>query len=134
MNHGPVILDVNPNGETPGWEQDLLERHHLPVVTCCGPEVPGGCPLLRGERCPRLEKADGVLFQLDLDRGEHRHILGMYLRTIEVPIRVVITPEQKERWSGLLDLVQVLTHPIDPAAIDEFAAEVTIAGVDPPSR
>ena len=120
----PVILDVNPDPKELAWEQDFLARLETPVVACCGPDAQGGCPLLRGESCRKIEKADGVLFQLNLDRGDHRRILGMYLRQLDVPIRVVATPEQQLRWAGLLSLVEVFTPPIGPAKMDAFAAEV----------
>jgi len=120
----PVILDIAPDPEEAGWEQDLLARLQGRFVSCVGPDVEGGCPLLRGERCPKLEKADGILFQLDLDHGEDRHLLGMYLRTTDVPIRVVVTAEQALRWPGLLDLVEVFTPPMERDEIDAFAEDV----------
>ena len=120
----PVILDIAPNSEKAEWEHDLVARLEGRFVSCVGPDVEGGCPLLHGERCPKLEKADGILFQLDMDRGEDRHLLGMYLRTTDVPIRVVVTTEQALRWPGLLDLIEVFTPPMEGAEIDALAEEI----------
>jgi hypothetical protein len=86
--------------------------------------VAGGCPILRGDHCPRLEQADGVLFQLDLDREDHRAILARYIELLDVPIRVVCTADQKVRYSELLEPVEVVTPPVGPAALDGFASEV----------
>ncbi len=120
----PVILDVNPDPEALDWEQDFLTRIETSVIGCCGPDRVGGCPLLEGKPCAKIEAADGVLFQLDLDRTEHRRILAKYVRLLDVPIRAVVSAEQKVRWAPLLDLVEVFTPPIGPAKMDAFAAEV----------
>ena len=120
----PVILDVNPDPDDLAWEQDFLKRLDIPVHSCRGPKDPGGCPILRNERCMKIEGVDGVLFQLNLDRGDHREILGKYLQILDVPIRVVVTPEQKERWAGLVGMVETFEAPVGPAKMDAFAAEV----------
>lgn len=120
----PVILDVNPDPGELDWEQHWLGDLGLPVVTCEGPHGPRDCPLLRGERCGKVEKADGILFQLDLDRTDHREILTAYTQTLDVPIRAVVTPEQAERYADLLKEVEVFTPPIGPSALDAFASEV----------
>ena len=120
----PVILDVNPEASALDWELDFLTRIETPVIGCCGPDAQGRCPLLRGEPCAKMEAADGVLFQLDLDSAEHRRILARYVKQLDVPIRVVVTDDQKQRWAHLLELVEVFTPPIGPAKLDAFAAEV----------
>jgi len=120
----PVILDVNPEPQALSWEQDFLGRLEIPVEPCCGPDQEGGCPLLSHGYCSKVARADGVLFQLDLDQPLHRQILQRYTATLEVPIRVVVTSEQQERWPDLLEHVEVMTPPLGPAALDGFAAEV----------
>lgn len=123
----PLILDVNPNPEALAWQRGLLKDMSIPVVGCCGPELSGGCPLLRGEHCPKVDAADGVIFQLDLDRPEHRRILVKYMVELdarEAPLRVVVTEEQKRRWPKLLERVEVFTPPVGVAKLDAFAAEV----------
>jgi hypothetical protein len=120
----PVILDVNPDVEARDWEADLLERLEAHVLTCSGPLKPGTCPLLRGEACTKVDSADGVLFQLDLDRDEHREILSLYADRLDVPIRAVVKPGQKERYAELLARVEVAEGEPGPAMLDGFEAEV----------
>lgn len=120
----PVVLDVNPDPTALEWEQSFLTRLDVPTIACCGPETRGGCPLLVGEDCHKIRAADGVLFQLDLDRDDNRRILARYIDTLDVPIHVVCTPEQKVRWAKLLERVEVFTPPVGPARLDGFAAEV----------
>ena len=120
----PTILDVNPDPDALGWEQDFIGRLEDHVVGCRGPSAIGDCPILRGESCSKIEAADGVLFQLDLDRPDHRGILGRYKKLLDVPIRVVCAPDQVDRWARLLRGVEVVTPPFGPAALDAFAAEV----------
>jgi hypothetical protein len=121
----PVILDVNPAPEELQWEQDWLQNSlEIPVVKCLGPHGPGKCPLLRGKPCGKIAKADGVLFQLDLDLEEHRELLGLYAEQLDIPIRVVVSKEQRIRYADLLSDVEVVTPPVGPATLDAFAAEV----------
>jgi hypothetical protein len=120
----PVILDVNPDPEALEWEQEFLTRLDVPVIGCCGPDARGGCPLLVGEPCPKIEAADGVIFQLDLDKADHRRILAMYAQQLDVPIRIVVSEEQRRRWAHLVDMVEVFVPPVGPATLDAFAAEV----------
>lgn len=120
----PVILDVNPEPEALTWEHDFLQRLDIPVEPCCGPGERGACPMLSSDHCSKVDKADGVLFQLDLDRPAHRAILQRYVATLDIPIRVVVSKEQQTRWSELLEAVEVMDPPVGPAALDGFAAEV----------
>ena len=121
----PVILDVSPDPEELAWEQEWLERLELPVITCTGPHKTGACPLLQGKPCGKVDKADGILFQLDLDREDHREILKIYAETLDVPIRVVVNEEHQLQYADLLRGVEVFTPPVGPSALDAFAAEVT---------
>jgi len=120
----PVILDVNPDVEARDWEADLLERFEAHVLTCSGPVESGVCPLLHGKACTKVDSADGVLFQLDLDRDDHRKILSLYADRLEVPIRAVVKPGQKERYPELLTKVEVSEGEPGPAMLDGFEAEV----------
>lgn len=119
-----TILDVNPDPSALAWEQDFITRLEDHVVGCRGPRGEGRCPILNGRHCSKIEEADGVLFQLDLDRDDHRSILTLYKETLDVPIRVVCTLDQEERWHELLADVEVVAPPIGPSALDAFAAEV----------
>ena len=120
----PTILDVNPDRDALAWEQDFIGRLEDHISTCSGPHREGACPILNGKHCPLIHDADGILFQLDLDREDHREILALYQQELDVPIRVVCTPEQRERWGPLLQGVEVMTRPVGPAALDAFAAEI----------
>ena len=120
----PTILDVNPDRDALTWEQDFIGRLEDHVIGCRGPRNEGGCPILRGDHCSKIRAADGVLFQLNLDRPDHRAILWRYKKLLDVPIRVVCTKEQEEKWSLLLADVEVVNPPVGPAALDAFSAEV----------
>jgi hypothetical protein len=121
----PVILDVNPSPEDLKWEQDWLhDRLEIPVVTCTGPHKVRDCPLLKGQACGKVARADGILFQLDLDREDHREILRLYADTLDVPVRAVVSDDQRDRYKDLLAKVEVVSPPVGPSALDAFAAEV----------
>lgn len=120
----PVVLDVNPDPEALDWEEEWLTRSGLPVMACCGPGAENGCPIIANGRCKKIEQADGVIFQLDLDQAANRRILTKYIRQLYVPIRVVVTKEQQKRWAHLLQFVEVFNPPVGPAKLDAFAAEV----------
>lgn len=119
----PLILDVNPDPRGLDFEEDFLHRLHLPTVHCTGPEAEK-CPLLVGKPCGKVERADGILFQLNLDIEDHRRILELYADRLDIPIRAVVTEEQRQRYADLLSRVEVFVPPIGPAKLDGFAAEV----------
>lgn len=116
-----VILDVTP-GDT-RFEAGLLEKLGHPVLICHGPgeEV---CPLIADGTCELLEAAHGVVFQLDLDRPDHRTILDRYQKVLDVPIRAVVKPGQDVTYADLLTGVQVWTHEPTAGDLDGFAAQV----------
>lgn len=119
----PVILDVNPDPEALHWEDDWLGRQDVDVVTCSGPhEVE--CPLLQGKPCGKIAKVDGILFQLNLQRADHREILRTYAENLDIPIRAVVSEGDKEEFADLLADVEVVTPPVGPSSLDGFAAEV----------
>ncbi len=121
---GAVLLDVLcGEGE---FAQSFLERNGHRVTVCNGPDVGALCPLLGGEGCTKFEDAHGVVFELDLDRDQHRAILERYrqLGRDDLPIRVVVRPEQQERYADLLTQVQVWDHEPSAADLDGFAAQV----------
>jgi hypothetical protein len=124
---GVILLDVTA-GEG-AFERDMLERFGHAVQVCHGPDHGTLCPLLARTGCPRFEEAHGVIFALDLDRPQHRAIVRRYraLARPEVPIRVVVTPEQAERYADELADLEILTHTPTVADLDGFAAEVEAA-------
>ena len=124
---GVVLLDVLA-GEG-DFDRSILERLGHPVLTCAGPEVTELCPLLGGEGCPKFENAHGIVFELDLDRPQHRAIVERYheLARDDVPIRVVVRRDQQQRFAELLTAVQVWDHEPTVADLDGFAAQVEAA-------
>lgn len=124
---GVVLLDVLADeGE---FDRSTLERLGHPVITCSGPEIKKLCPLLGGEGCPKFDQAHGIVFELDLDRPQHRDIVRRYkdLARDDMPIRVVVRPDQMVRYADLLDQVQVWDHLPTVADLDGFSAEVEAA-------
>lgn len=124
---GVILLDVaSGKGE---FDRTLLERLGHPVTVCNGPEVAHLCPLLGGKGCDKFEHAHGVVFELDLDRAQHRRILERYreLGGPAMPIRAVVSDEQAARFRDLL--ADIETWPSEPsvADLDGFAAEVEAA-------
>ena len=97
-----------------------------PVLTCPGPPASQRCPLLRGAGCTKFGRAHGIVFKLDLGRGEHRAILRRYrqLARPDVPIRVLVAPADTERYAELLQDVECWSHEPNVADLDGFAAEV----------
>jgi hypothetical protein len=125
---GVVLLDVGP-GENETFDAEFLERLGHPVVICHGPDVGSLCPLLGGTGCPKYDSAHGIVFELDLDRPQHRAIVERYraLGRPDLPIRVVVRGDQAERYAELLQDVEVWSHYPDVADLDGFAAEVEAA-------
>lgn len=129
MTRGPeqgsaILLDVN--GGDAAFVESFLERVGHPVTTCGGPEEGTICPLLTGEGCTKFEEAHGIVFELDLDRAQHRAILEHYaqLGPEDMPIRVVVRPDQQVTYAALLSQVEVWDHEPTVAELDGFAAQI----------
>ena len=118
-----IILDVTPS--TGAAESQFLEPIGHPVLVCHGPDVGKACPILRG-RCANVEDAHGVVFQLDLDRPQHRAILKRYQQILaeDVPLWVSVQPGQLERYADLLTDVEVVEGDLGAADLDAFASLV----------
>ena len=99
------------------------------MKVCHGPEHATLCPLLAGKGCDEFAQAHGVIFELDLDRPQHRAILRRYreFARADVPIRVVTSPEQATRYSEELLGIEVVMHDSTVAELDGFAARVEAA-------
>jgi len=125
---GVILLDVSP-GASEAFETAFLEKVGHPALVCHGPHEGTVCPLLEGKGCADFEAAHGIVFELDLDRPQHREIVLRYreLGREGLPIRVVATPEQAEQYSEELAGVEVWTHEPTAADLDGFAAEVEAA-------
>lgn len=124
---GVVLLDVLVDDAE--FDRSILERMGHPVIVCSGPDIKKLCPLLGGEGCPKFDQAHGIVFELDLDRPQHRAIVQRYkdLARADMPIRVVVRPDQMVRYADLLDQVQVWDHSPSVADLDGFAAQVEAA-------
>lgn len=125
---GLILLDVAP-GVDGEFDRNMLERLGHPVIVCHGPAHGTLCPILHGETCEKFEAAHGIVFELDLDRPQHRAILQHYreIARPEVPIRAVVKPGQRERYAHLLDEVEVSEGSLSTAQLDGLAAEVEAA-------
>ena len=121
---GLILLDIPP-GTDEHFDVSFLERTGHPVAVCRGPQE-RPCPLLGGQGCPKFESAHGIVFELDLDRAEHRTILERYraLARADRPIRVVVRPGQAERYRDVLVGVEIWSHEPTVAELDGFAARV----------
>jgi hypothetical protein len=128
QHEGVVLLDVSP-GDAGEFDRATLERMGHPVLVCHGPSPDELCPLLGGHGCPKFEQAHGIVFKLDLDRDQHRAIVRRYrqLARPDVPIRVLVSPDDAERYAGLLQDVEFWSHEPNVADLDGFAAEVEAA-------
>ncbi|MFI5040702.1 MAG: hypothetical protein ACHQNA_02425 [Acidimicrobiales bacterium] len=120
-----ILLDVAP-GPGEAFERSFLTRNGYEVVACHGPLQGELCPLLRGDGCSMFEGAHGVVFELDLDRPQHRAIVERYraLAGPDLPIRVVTSPAQAQRYAAFLGSVRAWPHLPDAADLDGFAAEI----------
>lgn len=126
MDHH-ILFDL-PGGGRPVDASFLEDLGHR-VMVCSGPADGTICPILTGEGCEIAEGADGIVFELDLDRPQHRAILGSYKRSLrsDLPIRVVVSPGQAETYAELLRGLTVLTHAPVAGDLDGFVAEVDAA-------
>lgn len=118
-----LILDVTSMDAAP--DKEFLEKLGHPVLVCHGPGWGHACPIIK-DGCPLVDSAHGVIFQLDLDRPQHRVILKRYREVLDedVPIVAVVTPGQEEKYADVLRGVQVWTHPPTIADLDGFAAQI----------
>jgi hypothetical protein len=87
------------------------------------------CPILSGEGCELAENAHGIVFELDLDRSQHRAILDRYKHSpqTDVPIRVTVKPGQGAKYPELLTGLKVLNHVPVAGDLDGLIAEVEAA-------
>ena len=70
-----------------------------------------------------------MVFQLDLDRAEHRRILKRYQEVLDpaTPLRVVVAAGQETMYVEILRGAQVWTHEPTAGDLDGFAAQVEAA-------
>lgn len=120
---GTVLIDCASDRS---MQAKLLERlgHHVEV--CPGPPHATLCPILKGQDCEKVTAASGVIFELDLDRPQHRAILAKYQQVLgeDIPIRVVVKPGQDSKYADLLAAVQVWSREPTAGDIDGYAAQL----------
>jgi hypothetical protein len=123
-----ILIDVTPGAEGE-FDRSFLERTGHEVVVCHGPDPSALCPLLAGAGCENVDGAHGIIFELDLDRPQHRAILQRYREVTrpDVPIRAVVRSGQRDRYGDLLAPFEVWEHEPTVAELDGFAAEVEAA-------
>lgn len=122
-----ILFDLPP-GQEPVDPQFLEQLGHR-VMVCNGPKPGTLCPILTGEGCALAENAHGIVFELDLDRPQHRSILAKYKEALkgDLPIRVMVLPGQAAKYPELLTGLKVLTHIPVAGDLDSLAAEVDAA-------
>ncbi|MEX1124375.1 MAG: hypothetical protein WEE53_01795 [Acidimicrobiia bacterium] len=126
-----ILFDI-PGGADPA-DRAFLEQLGHRVMVCPGPAPGTLCPILAGEGCELAEGAHGIVFELDLDRAQHRAILTRYKESLrsDVPIRVVVHPGQVEKYPDLVKGLKVLTHAPVAGDLDALAAEVEASDRQP---
>ena len=127
MSEDYILFDIPP-GEAV-QDKDFLEQLGHRVMVCNGPQPGVLCLILNGEGCPLAEAAHGIVFELDLDRPQHRAILGQYKSSLreDMPIRVVVSPDQAIEYAPLLQGLRVWSHVPVAGDLDALAAEVEAA-------
>lgn len=123
-----ILLDSPPDLD-PAPVINFLGRLAFLVEVCHGPSTSGFCPILSGEACEKVADAHGIIYQLDLDRPQHREILSEYRRHVpdDIPLRVVVQPGQERTYAELLRGLPVWTHEPSAGDLDGFAALVEAA-------
>ena len=126
-----ILFDMP--GEAKAADRRFLEQLGHRVMVCPGPAEGTMCPILKGEGCELAERAQGVVFELDLDDDQHRAILARYKESLrsDVPIRVVVHPDQVNKYPDLVKGLKVLTHPPVAGDLDALAAEADAADRQP---
>ena len=122
---GEILIDVR-DPDYGAFAESFMGKTGHPTSVCHGPGEQHPCPVLEGAHCEHLEDAHGVVFQFDLDDPVIREVLQKYKETVplDIPIRVVVTDEQREKYSELLDGFQIWGREPTVADLDGFAAEV----------
>lgn len=127
QKRSPILFDAQGAPD----EVEFLEHLGHEVLVCHGPDTGTLCPILSGEGCPTAEEAHGIVFELDLDRPQHRKILAKYKDTLreDVSIWVVARIDQAADHADLLSGLKVLTHHPAVGELDGLAAEVEASDI-----
>ena len=127
-DRGEILIDVRDR-EYGAFAEDFIGKTGHPTSVCHGPGEQHPCPVLEGAHCEHLEDAHGVVFQFNLDDPVIREVLQKYKETVplEIPVRVVVTADQREKYAELLEGFQIWDREPTVADLDGFAAEVEAA-------
>lgn len=122
---GAILIDVS-TGTDIDIDREFLERLGHPVRVCHGPPEGHLCPILAGTGCTLVDESHGIIFELDLDRPQHRAILQRYREVVaeDVPIRAVVKTGQESTYATILVGIEVWTHSPTTGELDGFAAQV----------
>ena len=123
MPFSTILIDA-PDGSS--VDLGFLESLGHPVLVCHGPEG-SPCPLVETGHCTMAEQAHGIVFMLDLDREQHREILGRYRELLrpDLPIGVVVSDrDQAAKYADILEGFRVWDHTPAAGDLDALAAEV----------
>lgn len=128
MEDSYILFDI-PKGAQPK-DRSFLENLGHRVMVCNGPAYGTACPILTDGKCELASGAHGIVFELDLDRPQHRAILSKYKETSpeNLPIMVVVPREQWAENAELLKGLKVLSHV--PAVGDLDALEALVDAAD----
>ncbi len=128
------VLVVHHDIDLADQEADSLRRLGYEVEQCSGPSS-HGCPILRGEDCPAVERADVLVYDVwaTSETDSSRHLVEG-LREIHPNVPMVLTaPGMELDWvrtsgvHGVVPLVGVPTAERLAAAIDEAVASTAAA-------
>jgi hypothetical protein len=101
MAESYILFDIPEGSDV--IDREFLEQLGHRVVVCHGPQPGAQCPLLTGEGCELAEEAHGIVFELDLDRDQHRGILARYKDSLrsDLPIHVAVRSGQATKYAHL---------------------------------
>jgi len=124
MAESYILFDI-PEGSQVN-DGEFLEQLGHRVMVCHGPQPGAQCPLLTGEGCALAEAAHGIVFELDLDRDQHRDILSQYKDSLrsDLPIHVAVRSGQATKYADLVTGLKVWNHSPVAGDLDALAAEV----------
>jgi hypothetical protein len=124
LSEQSIILDVTATEGS--FDTRFLEPLGHPVLVCHGPDGDKTCPILEGTGCVKVEQAHGVVFQVDLDRPQHRAILARYQEVLadDIPLWVSVRAGQEQQYQDLLQGVHVVVGAPSAADLDGFASLV----------
>ena len=126
------VLLVYQNIDVADVEGDELRRQGYEVDRCAGPIGGEPCPVLRGERCWQVDKADVLVYDV-WDFGRHGPRLVEELRALHPDKPLVLTSSNPELASIEADADQVppILHAATRASLPAMIERALRAPVAP---